>query len=478
MRKSKNVLVVGDIMLDEYIFGMVNRISPEAPVPILKCSHRKDKNVIGGAGNVAVNVETAGCSAFIMGVIGRDDAGNKLLSLLNEYEIHTDFLLDLEERFTTSKLRYIGQNNQQVMRIDDEEVLEIDINKWSEIIGLLRNRMTDFSIIILSDYGKGVLTEELSQIIINLAAENHVPVFVDVKGKNSKKYFGATLIKPNRGELSVLTGMPVRNLPEVEAAAKRLCSETKCEYVLTTLGAEGMILISPQGVEKRIDSVAQEVFDVTGAGDTTIAYLASGICMGMDYIQAMEYANYAAGVQVGKVGTSMVYPYEVEQAQKDHGGNVDVKLLKDTELLPVNIKDMQNAGKKIVFTNGCFDILHVGHISYLKKAKEMGDVLVVGVNSDESVRRLKGSSRPVNTLEDRMELLAALECVDYVVSFSEDTPYNLIQQIRPDVLVKGDDYKMDEIVGADVVAGYGGIVKTIPLVAGKSTTGIINKIAN
>ena len=475
----KKILVAGDIMLDTYVFGVVNRISPEAPVPVLLKDKTKKKTVPGGAANVAVNIKAANCDVDLLSMIGRDENATKLINLLNDISIGTASIIEDETSVTTTKLRYIGQNNQQILRVDSEEKLNISTDKKTLIAERLEQQLkeAEYSLILLSDYNKGFLSEDICQLIIREAVDSNIPVLVDVKGTNASKYNGATLLKPNRSELRDLTDMPVDTMEEVRQASQYLQKSTGCKYVLTTLGADGMYLYTEDGETKHIGTVAKEVYDVTGAGDTSIAYLAVCLAAGENIESAMEIANIAASVQVSKVGTSTVSWDEVELAKNAIGLQASKKQLNFYRENGLSIIDeLKSSGKKIVFTNGCFDILHAGHIRYLSRAKELGDVLVVGVNSDASVRRLKGEERPINNIADRMLLLAALESVDYVVTFEEDTPYELIKQIVPDVLVKGGDYDISQIVGADIVAENGGITTTVPYVEGKSTTSIIEKM--
>ena len=450
---KKRILIIGDVMLDTYRFGDVSRISPEAPVPVFLEKNRT-KLSPGGAANVAVNIAAIGVSVDILSVVGNDDVGVKLVELLNNAGINTDYISTIADRCTTQKIRYIAQNNQQIMRADKEDIKEIPLEVHKKTLEILERDIDKYGLILLSDYKKGLLSYDLTQKIIGMAEKKNIPIYIDVKDLNIKKYRGATLLKPNRKELQDLSGMPVKTLEEVEKAAIYLCKKADCDYVLTTLGADGMLLADRNRIIKKIKSVAREVYDVTGAGDTSLAYLAAEIVLGHDIEYAMVVSNIAAGIQVGKVGTSVVYPDEVK-----------------TEL-----NKQQTLGNRIVFTNGCFDILHAGHVSYLKKARELGDRLIVGINSDESVNRLKGNGRPINTLEDRIAVLKALECVDEVIPFEEDTPLELIKKVHPDILVKGDDYTVDNIVGSDFVLSYGGVVMTIPLLEGRSTTNIVKKM--
>lgn len=474
--ENNRILIVGDIMLDSYHFGKVERISPEAPVPVFLETGRTEY-VAGGAANVAVNISAIGVDTYLCSIVGDDDSGKKLMELLEDRGVNTKFVQSDNGRPTTTKLRYIGQNNQQIMRADDEITDEISSEAEESFIKSMEKHLKDFSLIIFSDYKKGFLSWKLMRGLIELAYDYGIPTLVDVKEKDFEKYKGATLLKPNRKELSVLAKMCCETKEQAIGAAIWLCKEAGSEYVLATLGADGMILVDRNGLVEDVKSTTHEVYDVTGAGDTSIAYLAAEMVKGTDIKRAVKVANYAAGVQVSKVGTSIVYPDEVELAMREQENSTTGKILDYYERDGLVVIDrIHNKGKRIVFTNGCFDILHVGHITYLRKARQLGDVLVVGINSDASVRRLKGEGRPVNNLPDRAEMLAAMDFVDYVIPFDEDTPKELIEMLLPDVLVKGGDYSPDSIIGADTVIQHGGIVEVIPFVDGHSTSKIIMKI--
>ena len=468
--KKKSILVVGDIMLDNYYVGDIKRISPEAPVPVFR--KKSERSVLGGAANVAANLVAAGQQASIMSIIGDDECGRSLMSLFKEKGVGTE-LLETTNRQTTQKTRFLAGNNQQVLRLDVEDTTPIEKTLCEKLLAKLQQHIGEFDLILLSDYLKGFLTYDFTQGVIKLANEHHIPVIVDVKDPSVYKYKGATLLKPNQKELHDLTGMPVETDMEIVTAAESLRKQCGNQYVLCTIGAKGMVLVGGEMEPFFLPAEAREVFDVSGAGDTTIAYLAASMANKIDMHEAITIANYAAGIQVGKVGTSSVYLHEV----RDYLSNEDTgsfhKILSPASLATFRA---DNKDKKIVFTNGCFDILHVGHKRYLEQASALGDVFVIGVNSDASVKRLKGPSRPVNSEQDRMEILSALGFVDYVVLFDENTPYELIKQIQPDVLVKGGDYKPEEVVGRDIVEARGGRLELIKFVEGKSTTNIINKI--
>lgn len=487
---SKRILIAGDIMLDTYHFGQVERISPEAPVPVFLETGRT-KDALGGAANVAVNVAAIGVQVYVCSIIGQDESGRKLLKLLRDAGIDVEYIFSCDSKPTTVKLRYIGQNNQQIMRSDTENSTMVLKEDMQSILSRIEERIVDYDLILLSDYCKGFLSNEITHFFISIGKLYDIPVIIDVKDRNIEKYRGATLLKPNRKELSELTGMKTDTLDNSVKAAISLCRKGNNDYVLATLGSDGMILVNKSGLLREVRSSAREIYDVTGAGDTSVAYLAAEMINGKNIEEAMLVANYAAGVQVSKMGTSIVQPREVyEIIEKDKNvcafGSKILSSLEDgltdkdshSENITVfsEIEECRRMGAKIVFTNGCFDILHVGHVSYLQKARQFGDVLVVGVNSDDSVKRLKGSKRPINTLFDREQLLAALSPVDFVIPFEEDTPMRLIEAVSPDVLVKGGDYKKEEIVGADFVKSRGGEVRIIPFMAGYSTTGTIDRM--
>lgn len=468
--KQKSILVVGDVMLDNYYTGDIKRISPEAPVPVFR--KKNERSVLGGAANVAANLVAANQKVSMMSIIGEDECGKILLSLFQDKGVGTE-LMEVTERQTTQKTRFLAGNNQQVLRLDVEDTTNISLELCKHLLSQLENCIKNYNLIVLSDYLKGLLTFEFTQGVIRIANDNNIPVIVDVKDPSVSKYKNATLLKPNQKELHDLTGMPVETDEEIVAAAEFLRKQCNNKYVLCTCGARGMVLVDGTTSAHFVPAECREVFDVSGAGDTTIAYLAAAMANGIDMDEAVAIANYAAGIQVGKVGTSSVFLYEVRDylSNKDTGSFHKILSASEVEQFREAHKD-----KTIVFTNGCFDILHVGHKRYLEQASIMGDIFVIGVNSDASVRRLKGPTRPVNPEQDRMEILSALSFVDYVVLFDEDTPYELIKKIQPDVLVKGGDYKPDEVVGKDIVEARGGRLELISFVEGKSTTNIINKI--
>lgn len=469
--RNTNILVIGDTILDTYYYGAVTRISPEAPVPVML--KKEIKNSLGGAANVAVNLVSAGQDVWLMSLVGDDKNASEIRQLMNHFGIHSELMISCSERRTTEKTRFLTPNGQQLLRVDDEIAEDISEELENEFIQMAEDKIDIFKVIIISDYLKGMVTQGLCQKIIRLGKNHCVPVLIDVKDRNLSKYENSFLLKPNRLELRDITYMPTDTLSQVESAAKELLKTAGCKYVLATLGGEGMMLVSERKVEQ-FPSVPVEVYDVTGAGDTAMAYLAACIASDISISESVAVSNYAASLQVSKVGTSAVRLEEVERFRRSrHNGQyIGGKLITVEEL-----SSIRNKHKAIVFTNGCFDILHIGHIRYLQEISKLGEILVVGVNGDDSVRKLKGEGRPVNAVADRVEMLAAYSFIDYVVVFDEDTPIELIKKLKPDVLAKGADYKrIEDVVGWDVVIDNGGQVVLSDYVEGKSTTKILDKI--
>lgn len=470
-----NFLVVGDLMLDIYDEGNVSRVSPEAPVPVFLKKH--SRYVLGGAANVVANIKMAQQKVSVCSVSGDDIAAERISEELTKIGVDELFILKCEDRCTSTKTRIVAQNNQQLVRIDNETTKDISDFQADLLIDMIKPSIDKYDLIVLSDYKKGLLTPYFCQALIALGKEREIKVLIDVKDTNIKKYFGAYLLKPNKLELETLSGIPITNKDSIQTASKLLVNKTGCQYVLTTLGGDGMFLYGCDGSIYIEEAEKREVYDVSGAGDTAISYLATGIASGLSIQEAIHLSNVAAGIKVTKMGTTPVPLREVlndmTHPKRKNGDSYSHKIISwdDLEL----IKEA-HAGQSIVFTNGCFDIIHMGHVTYLNKAASFGDLLIVGLNSDDSVKRLKGETRPINHEQDRAGVLAALRSVDYVVVFDEDTPENLIEAIRPNILVKGGDYVGNTIVGADFVRHYGGIVVTVPLVEGKSTTKVINEM--
>lgn len=448
------ILIIGDLMLDHYVWGSVERISPEAPVQILKIT--QENNRLGGASNVALNLIALGAKAHICGIVGDDMDGKNIISLLDSAGVNRDLLCVKSDFQSIKKTRFIA-SNQQVLRVDRESV---DMSLDSQTLARIGDSLEQFSAIILSDYGKGALSVDFTKQIIALANDKKIPILCDPKGDDYSKYANATLLTPNRKEAQIATNIRIDSHDSLLSALKKLKNDYNLKYGLITLSEDGMAIYDSKLTQ--IPTLAKEVYDVTGAGDTVISALAFGLCNGMDIQTSAKFANAAAAVVVGKIGSAQATRAEILSIM---GGDMHID---EIEL----IADLKRSGKKIVFTNGCFDILHLGHISYLREAKSYGDILVVGLNSNESVRRLKGDSRPINDESDRAQILKELECVDFVIIFDEDTPLNLIRQIQPDILVKGADYKGKEVVGSEIVSD----VRLVDFVPNKSTSEIVNKI--
>lgn len=471
MKESKShILVIGDVMLDHYYRGNVKRISPESPVPVFnyKDSHYR----LGGAANVAANLAAITRKVSLMAVIGDDVDGKKLKEILDDMNINHQFILADSGRSTTVKTRLLAQNNQQVIRIDREDDSDISIAMQDMLLEKLRLNINHFDLVLVSDYLKGLLTERFLQKVIGICDKNSKKVIIDIKGGSLKKYRKAYLLKPNDKELADILKCNLTTEIEVIEAAKSLKRQAETDAVLVTRGEKGMTLIDENDEVKHIFGTQKEVFDVTGAGDTVLAYLGCGIANQIPLYDSAEIANVAAGIKVGKVGSAVVRLDEVERFFNGNSPNIS-KIITLEEYLKIKHK---YKNKTVVFTNGCFDILHVGHVRYLRKAAELGEVLIVGVNSDSSVRRLKGEERPIVCEKDRMEMLADLDFISHVIKFEEDTPIKLIEGIQPDLLVKGGDYKPEEVVGKEIVERNAGKVVLIPLVEGKSTTNIVEKI--
>ena len=462
-----NILVLGDLMIDHYLWGSCERISPEAPVQVVDIA--KETTVLGGAGNVINNLNTLGANVSVASVIGDDDNGVELLKMLEDIGVDTKNIITQKSRKTSKKSRVIAVS-QQILRYDKESKENITSISVEHIISALENSMASYDVLILSDYGKGVLTGELCQGVIKLAKKYSVKVLVDPKGSDFSKYRGAYLLTPNKKEAILATGLDIDTPESLELALKKLKKECDLGVSLITL-SEGGIATLDKEVEI-FPTVAKEVFDVTGAGDTVIASIAFALSCEKSIQESAAFANLAAGVVVGKIGSATVTLEEIEDYEASLHKSTSDAHIKSFDDIDTVIQRARAGGKKIVFTNGCFDILHVGHVKYLQIAKSFGDILIVGLNSDASVSRLKGPSRPVNLAEDRAYLLAALEAVDFVVPFEDDTPYELIKMIAPDVLVKGGDYEGKAVVGTE----FASELKLVDFVDGKSTTKTIQKI--
>ena len=465
---NARVLVLGDIMLDRYWEGPTQRISPEAPVPVVKVEHITDRP--GGAGNVALNIASLGAGARLAGSTGDDEKGDSLQAMLSGAGVDCIFTR-LSGAATTTKLRVISRH-QQLIRLDFEEAPAAVPHAAPavDVAGLLEG----CDALVLSDYAKGAMADPAA--LIASARERRIPVLVDPKGSDFSRYRGATLLTPNLHELETAVGACATEA-ELVRKGQQLMDQLALEALLVTRGEHGMTLLCPGQEEQHMPAIAREVFDVTGAGDTVVAVLAAGIAAGADLAQAAAMANIAAGIVVGKLGTAAVSAPELRRALQLHEGTGRGAL--SLEQLQVAVADARSQGERLVFTNGCFDIIHAGHVTYLEQARTLGERLVVAVNSDDSVRRLKGAGRPINPADRRMAVLAGLAAVDWVVCFEQDTPRELLQALQPEILVKGGDYQSTEhVVGREIVEAYGGEVRLLDFVEDVSTTGIVGRIRN
>ena len=469
------VVIIGDLIIDRYISGEVTRISPEAPIPVLAV--RSSELRLGGAGNVAANLVAMDAAVEVVGIVGDDAHGRDLRQLFEESGIGTDGVVVDGSRPTIEKTRMMS-GVQQMLRVDWEDVRPLDGAAHEAALSIIPGMLEDADAVVLSDYGKGMLTEEILETTIAAGRARGIPVLVDPKGSDFSRYRGATLVTPNRKEAELALGRRIETLEDLPAAADELMRVAELDMTLITLSADGIYFRAKASgdqpeAEGRIPTLARAVFDVTGAGDTVVAHLALHLGAGLDLEAAVTLANHAAGIVVAKLGTHSVSRGElIDRLQQGlpHEGKVVPRAG-----IGAVVEELRRAGKRVVFTNGCFDVLHAGHVNYLRFARSKGDALIVGVNDDASVTRLKGPSRPVNGIDDRMEVLAALEVVDAVVPFHEDTPKELVEQVSPDVLVKGEDYKDKVVVGAEWVEAHGGQVVLAPLLEGRSTTGILER---
>ena len=472
LSRHPTVLVVGDVMCDVYLWGTIERISPEAPVPILTCQDRQ--YVLGGAANVAANLRALGCRVRLLGVVGTDTAGQRVRELLHQQGIADTWLLDDAQRPTTEKTRLMA-HQQQVLRLDQESRAPLAPHLAAQIVQTGNTLLAEVDGVICSDYAKGVCVASVLAPLFAAARAAGRPIIVDPKVRDFALYRGATVLTPNVAEVERASGSTV-DQPEVLAqAVQTLLQHSQAEAMLVTRGKEGLSLFHPPQAAVHIAARARDVFDMTGAGDTVTAVFTMALLTGCSMVEAARVANMAAGIVVGKLGTAVVLPEELRTALREEPFPGSRKIV-PRESLAMVVQAHRQRGERIVFTNGCFDLLHVGHIHYLQHARALGERLIVGLNDDASVHRLKGEGRPVMPQDERGRILAALTCVDYVTTFSESTPLALIQLVRPDILVKGGDYTPDTVVGRDVVEAYGGIVHIAPYVSGVSTTALVETI--
>ena len=469
------ILCLGDVMLDRFAYCESERISPEAPVPVLLL--QRMQSMLGGAGNVARNIAALGGRAVLVGVLGQDAAGGEARGLIGSTPGLVDRHVASRSRPTTCKTRYLA-GHQQLIRVDEENTHDLRADEEAALIAAVEANLAEVDAVVLSDYGKGVLGPRVLEAAIARARERGVPVYVDPKGEDFRRYHGATCITPNLKELAAASRLPVGSDAEVIAAASKVLRDSGCDAILATRSEKGMVLVEASGAVHLEAARAREVFDVSGAGDTVVAVLALARAGGYALPQAMRLANTAAGIVVSKLGTATV---ELDELMLELARDV-----RDTEWHRAKyytldeadalVRRWKSRGLRVGFTNGCFDIMHAGHIALLSKARAECDRLVVALNTDRGVRRLKGPSRPVNPLADRSAVIAAVESVDAVISFDDETPLDLIRRLKPDVLVKGADYTVETVVGAAEVQAEGGRLVLVDLVEGHSTTNLIDAI--
>ena len=465
--QSPKILVVGDLMIDHYLWGSCERISPEAPVQVINV--KSESTLLGGAGNVINNLKALGAQVDVISVVGDCEISDELKELLGNINVDAQYLITQKDRITSKKSRIIA-SQQQVVRYDRENTDEINDESQEKLLSSYKKIIKNYDNVLLSDYGKGVLTHSLTQELIKIANNNSKKVLIDPKGLNYSKYRGAYLLTPNKKEASEATQINIIDDDSLTKAIIQLKSKCSLDVSLITLSDQGVAIYDNN--LRTHPTVAREVFDVTGAGDTMLASLGFALACGYSIDDAVEFANLASGVVVGKIGSATATLNEIIEYESSLNKSTSDEHIKTFDEIKDLVADLKKRGKKIVFTNGCFDILHVGHVKYLEEAKSFGDVLILGLNADESVTTLKGEGRPINPQMDRAYILAALEPVDYVVIFSEDTPYNLIKLIKPHTLVKGGDYEGKEVAGQDIADE----LKLVQFFDGKSTSQTIERI--
>lgn len=469
-----NILVVGDLMIDEYLWGEVDRISPEAPVQVV--SIKKEDFALGGAGNVVNNVAALGAKVSAVGVIGTGINGQLLLNKFNKLGVDTKGIIQEPARPTTQKTRIIA-SNQHVLRIDRETEKDISNQTFEEITSFIENKIPDVDVILISDYGKGLITKKLLTRVIASAQKHKKMTIADPKGLDFSKYSGVSLLTPNKKEASLATGIEIVNESTLAEAGHKILHTFGPDNLLITCGKDGMVLFGPNRKPYKVKAKAKQVYDVSGAGDTVLAVLGLAIASGISFKNGASLANTAAGIVVGKVGTATVTRQELASALKPYDDDLTLKL-KHLSELPILIEELKKRGKRLVLTNGCFDLLHAGHIMLFSASKQLGDILIVAIDDDDSVKDLKGPGRPVISARERVRILSALDTIDYVVVFSSHELKKLIEIIRPDVLTKGSNYTSEEVFGRELVEQLGGRVMMIPVTENISSTRIINNIKN
>ena len=467
-------------MLDKYVWGEVKRISQEAPIPVINVTSEEVRP--GGAGSVANNLAHLGADVYSCGVIGTDDEGKRLREILNNLKVETDGIVEDSNRPTTVKVRMMGhlqsagRGVQQLLRIDYEKTDDIQGKIQDEIIDKIKNKVQHIDVILISDMNKGVVSKQIIEAVINCGKKQKVPIIVDPRyGGDYGNYKGVTAIAPNRYEAELSTGIKITGIDSLKAAGKKLLKDLSLECVIITVDKDGMFLYNKNGECNLIPTVPKDVYDVSGAGDMVLSVLGFVAGGGNSFEDAAAIANVAAGIEVGKIGAMPISRSEI-LSELMGGTNPLYSKIKVLDELEKILDKHRGNNDKIVFTNGCFDILHIGHVEYLKFSRRAGDVLVVGLNTDESVRAQKGQGRPFVAEDERARLVSALEDVDYVVLFDEQTPENLIRRVKPDILVKGEDWREKGVVGREFVESYGGKVLLAPLVKGASTTDIVSKV--
>jgi D-beta-D-heptose 7-phosphate kinase/D-beta-D-heptose 1-phosphate adenosyltransferase len=469
------VLCLGDLMLDRFVYGQVDRVSAEAPVQIIHVSEQRQ--MLGGVGNVGCNVEALGARAVVIGVTGDDDTAKQILALAEAEKRLEPRLIVEPGRPSTVKTRFIA-DSQQLLRADEESTAPISDETARRVVAALREELADTDVLVISDYMKGLLTDDLLRTAIDAARAAGVPVIADPKRHDFEAYAGVTLLKPNRAELAQAARMPCTEDAEVEDAAREVMRSCGIDAMLVSRSERGMSLLLADAKPLHLPGRALEVFDVSGAGDTVVATTAVALAAGADLVAAARIANVAGGIVVGKLGTASVSREELLADMRPLDDESPVNKVMSPKMAEAAIERWRQRGQRVGFTNGCFDLLHPGHVSLLGEASAACDKLIVALNSDTSVKRLKGDDRPVQSEVDRAIVLASLATVDMVIVFAEDTPIPLLDRLRPDVLIKGGDYTIDEVVGAEVVQAYGGQIKLAHLIPGHSSTQVIARMGD
>jgi len=466
-KHGTKILVIGDLIIDQYLWGETNAISPEAPVPIVDIDN--DDTLLGGAGNVINNLKALGADADLISVLGDCENSNVAIGLLKNIGVDTQYLIIEKNRITSKKTRIIS-SQQQAIRFDRESTKIINDSTQNKILDHFKKIIHNYSVVLFSDYGKGIFNKELTQLLIKISNDHKIKVLIDPKGRDYSKYSGAYLLTPNKKEAIEATNIIINDKKSLANAIIKLRNDYKLDISLITLSDQGIAVFDDKF--RSHPTVAREVYDVTGAGDTVLASLGFALANELNIDDSIRFSNLAAGVVVGKIGSATASLNEIIDYESSLNKSTSDKHIKSITEIKKLCKELKANGKKIVFTNGCFDILHVGHVKYLEASKKFGDILIVGLNSNESVKNIKGSSRPINSEDNRAYLLAALESVDFVIIFEEDTPINVIKAIKPDTLVKGGDYEGREVVGQDIANE----LKFIKFIDGQSTSNTIKKI--